>query len=147
MEVRAGLEHASVGLGSSGMGSHTCPKANCIEVSLLPGQGRTAEDIALPVTDTATWNINRMHKAFNHAGDEALRNTAKAHRWKLTDTLNRCEDCHLSNARKKGVAKTTETKAEAPGERIFIDITSAKTPSMGGNKFLVSLMIRPILFG
>ena len=34
----------------------------------------------------------------------------------------------------------TETKAEAPGEQIFINVTSAKTPSMGGNKFLLGVI-------
>ena len=34
VEVRLACSHASVGLGSSGMGSHTCPKTNCIELEV-----------------------------------------------------------------------------------------------------------------
>jgi len=55
------------------------------------------------------WNVNRFHKVFGHASDEAIKSTAKFYGWKLTETLEVCEDCQMSNAQQKKVSKTTET--------------------------------------
>ena len=87
-----------------------------------------------------TWDINQMHRVFNHAGEEALCKTAKVYGWKITGKMAHCRDCYLSNTRQKGVSKETKTKSDSPVERIYIDITSAKTPSLGGNKFLLGVI-------
>jgi len=79
------------------------------------------------------WNINRFHKVFGHASDEAMKSTAKCCGWKLTGTLEACEDCQMSNAQQKKVSKTTETQSKMPGERLFVDMLSAsKHKSLGG---------------
>ena len=121
-----------------------------VGVSLLPHSGRNrGQEMCMPAEAKSTWNINQMHQVFNHAGEEALCKTAHLYNWKLVGKLERCQDCYLSNARKKGVAKTTDTHSSTPGECIYINITSSKTPSMGGNKsfYLESLMMNPILYG
>ena len=110
----------------------------------------------LPVTDTANlagdtdnntppskrhWDINTFHRTFNHASDEKLRATAKKYDWTLSGKLDPCRDCQISNITKRDVPKGgTEDKATANGERIFIDGTSVKTPSMGGNKYWVAVV-------
>ena len=45
-----------------------------------------------------------------------------------------------ASTRQKGVSKETQTKSDSPGERICIDVASAKTPSLGGNKFLLGVI-------
>ena len=81
------------------------------------------------------WNINRFHKVFGHASEDAMKATAKFYGWKLTGTLEACEDCQMSNAQQKKVSKTTETKSEVPGERLFVDMSSvSKHKSLGGAK-------------
>ena len=101
-----------------------------VGVALLPRDGRSSKkEMAMPVQETTekpnkVWNINRMHRVYNHAGEDALRRTAKACGWKLTGKMEKCISCLEGNARKKGVAKFTDTKSETPGERIFIDTTS-----------------------
>ena len=81
------------------------------------------------------WNINRFHKVFGHASEEALKATAKHYGWKLTGTFEACEDCQMSNAQQKNVPKSTTTKSSTPGERLFVDMSSvSKHASLGGAK-------------
>ena len=110
-------------------------------VELLP---RMETELANPaVTDvgedpkekTVTWEINRMHKVYNHASEDVLRATANSYGWKIIGKFEACKDCQTSNIQQKGVSKSTETKSTIPGERIFFDISSIKTPSYGGNRF------------
>jgi len=86
-----------------------------------------------PKPKPVCWNVNRFHKAFGHASNEAMKSTAKYYGWKLTGTLEACEDCQMSNAQQKRVSKTTETQSEIPGERLFVDMSSvSKHKSLGG---------------
>ena len=52
---------------------------------------------------TGYWEINRFHKIFGHASEEAMRATAKHCGWKLTGKLEACADCQMSNAQQKQV--------------------------------------------
>ena len=82
-----------------------------------------------------TWDINRFHKVFGHASEEAMRNTANHYGWRLTGTLDPCEACQMSNAQQKKVPKSTETQSQVPGERIFVDMsTVSEHKSLGGAK-------------
>ena len=87
-----------------------------------------------------TWDINRMHKIFNHASEDVLRATAKEKDWILTGKFETCQHCKESNAQQKGVAKSTDTQSTKPGERIFMDITSIRAFSFGGKKFWLVLV-------
>jgi len=59
--------------------------------------------------------------------------TAKCYGWKLTGTLEACEECQMSNAQQKKASKTTETQSETPGERLLVDMSSvSKHKSLGG---------------
>ena len=46
-----------------------------------------------PKPKPAHWNANGFHKVFGHTSDEAMKLTAKWCGWKLTGTLEACEDC------------------------------------------------------
>jgi hypothetical protein len=89
---------------------------------------------------SAYWDINRMHLVFNHAGEEVLRRTAKAYNWTLTGKLEPCEHCKIANAKQKNVPKTTDTRSEKPGERVFLDISYAAHKTMGGSKFWLLML-------
>ena len=87
------------------------------------------------VKPTAYWDINRFHKIFGHAFEEAMRVTAKYYGWKLTGKFEACEDCGMSNAQQKAVPKSTQEQSKTPGERIFADMSSvADHESLGGVK-------------
>ena len=90
---------------------------------------------------TIYWNINRFHKVFGHASEDAMKATAKQYGWKLTGTFEACEDCQMSNAQQKKISKTTETKSEIPGERIFADMSSvSEHASLGGAKVWLAVV-------
>jgi hypothetical protein len=89
---------------------------------------------------SAYWDINRMHMVFNHAGEEALQWTAEAYNWTLTGKLEPCAHCKVVNAKQMDIQKTTETKSEMPGERVFLDISCAHHKTMGGSKFWLMMV-------
>lgn len=81
------------------------------------------------------WDINRFHRVFGHASVTAMEATAEHFGWKLTGKFEACEDCQMSNAQQKKVAKTTESSSSEPGERIFVDMSSvSEHTSLGGSK-------------
>ena len=114
-------------------------------VDILPRIGAEGErtkrgtDTAY-VTGIRTWDINKMHKVYNHASEEVLRATAKERGWVITGRFETCKDCPLANAKQKGVKKTTETESTEPCERLFLDITSIQEESLGGGKFWVVIV-------
>ena len=106
-------------------------------VEILPRTvSASKHDIAVPATDPHKhWDINQLHKVYNHASEEILRKTAKYYGWTVSGKFEACADCQMSNIKQKPVPKLTETKSTTPGERIFIDITSVQQRSLGGSKF------------
>ena len=80
-------------------------------------------------------DINNFHCLFNHCAEETLRLTAKALGIQLRGKLKPCWACASGNAKKKAVAKTTETRSDKPGERVFLDISYIKHPSYGGSQY------------
>jgi hypothetical protein len=63
------------------------------------------------------------------------RKTAAFYGWILTGKIKPCDHCATAKAKQAKVAKKTETKADKPGEQIFIDISSVKGESYGSSKF------------
>jgi hypothetical protein len=49
--------------------------------------------------------INKFHKLLGHCGSDKLKNTANIHGFKLIGEFKTCEECAISKARKKNVAK------------------------------------------
>ncbi len=80
-------------------------------------------DMALPTGAVKAWEINHMHRVFNHAAEDVLRATAKAYGWTVNGTFEACEDCQMSNIKQKGVPKESQTKSDKPSERVFMNIT------------------------
>jgi Reverse transcriptase (RNA-dependent DNA polymerase)/gag-polypeptide of LTR copia-type len=106
-------------------------------VEILPRSGRSSRrDVAVVATEgKQSWDVNTLHRVFNHAHEETLRKTAAHYGWTVTGKFEACADCQMSNIKQKPVPKTTSTKSEAPGERVFIDLTSVRYKSLGGSKF------------
>lgn len=81
-------------------------KGKLCRVELLKRE-ETIPEVASPVTTTTNWDINRMHKVFNHASEEVLRATAKGHNWTVSGKFEACKHCQMGNVKQKGVPKTT----------------------------------------
>ena len=90
-------------------------------VTILPGETDCASVV---LSAGSTVDIQVFHETMGHTMEETLRLTAKARGYKLSGTLQPCEACHVSNARKKNVPKLTDSVATAPGEQLMLDISS-----------------------
>ena len=87
------------------------------------------------------WDINDLHKVFGHASENALRRSAKNYGWRITGTFHPCEFCAAANAKQTKVPHSTESRSEIPGERIFMDISSAnECEDLQGNGYWLGIV-------
>ena len=75
-----------------------------------------------------------------HCGSDRLEKTAKIHGFNLIGDFKTCEECAIAKARQKNVKKEWKGGSQVPGERLYIDISSIKSPSYGGSKFWVLIV-------
>ena len=77
-----------------------------------------------------------------HAGHHFMDATAKYYSYKvnLTGKVNNCLSCSLEKIRQKNIPKKNEDKSKNPGERMFLDISSIRKPSMAGRQHWVMLV-------
>jgi hypothetical protein len=110
--------------------------------TLQNGSGRILAIDIIP-TNTEYANVTKTennydfyHKALGHPNSQTVIQTANYYGITLNgDTKEPCLECALSKAKIKNIPKTADNKAKAKGERIFIDIASVQSVSMGGAKF------------
>ena len=75
-----------------------------------------------------------------HAGHHLMDATAKYYKVDLTGKVNNCLSCSLEKIRQKNIPKKNEDKTKNPGERMYLDISSMRKPSMGGRQHWVMLV-------
>jgi hypothetical protein len=80
-------------------------------------------------------NINEAHHRFGHVSKGVLEATAKVIGMTLVGTLEVCGSCVMAKAKAKPIAKFTNTHANSPGERLFIDTSGPYTQSVAGNRY------------
>ena len=81
-------------------------------------------------------DVNVFHQLLGHVSETVTRQTAKYYGVELEGDFNTCEECALAKARQKNLGHVDFLKrSKNPGERLFIDISSIKEPSVGGAKF------------
>ena len=81
-----------------------------------------------------------FHRETGHAGHHLMDATAKYYKVNLTGKVNNCLSCSLEKRRQKNIPKKNEDKSENPGERMYLDISSMRKPSMGGRQHWVMLV-------
>ena len=81
-----------------------------------------------------------FHRVTGHAGHRLMDATAKYYKVDLTGKVNNCLSCSLEKIRQKNIPKKNEDKSENPGERMYLDISSMRKPSMGGRQHWVLLV-------
>ena len=69
-----------------------------------------------------------------------MRNTAKHYRQELKGKMNVCEDCNISNIKKKIIPKEAPRRATKKGEMWYIDISSIKVENESNSKFWVLMV-------
>jgi len=75
------------------------------------------------------------HKRLGHCREDAIRKTAKYYNWHLSSLLNACAFCGIGKARQAPLNKITIPRSKIPEEHLFVDLTSVKGESLGGNKY------------
>ena len=81
-----------------------------------------------------------FHRVTGHAGHHLMDATAKYYKVNLTGKVNNCLSCSLEKIRQKNIPKKNEDESENPGERMYLDISSMRKPSMGGRQHWVMLV-------
>ena len=81
-----------------------------------------------------------FHKVTGHAGHHLMDATAKYYKVNLTGKVNNCLSCSLEKIRQKNIPKKNEDKSSNPGERMYLDISSMRKPSMEGRQHWVMLV-------
>ena len=77
----------------------------------------------------------KLHLMTGHTGEHLLKPTANYMKLKLIGRLPPCEACAKAKIRQRNVQKKKIKKLPTkPGYRVFIDISSFKQVSRGGNK-------------
>ena len=75
-----------------------------------------------------------------HAGHHLMDATAKYYKVDLTGKVNNCLSCYVEKIRQKNIPKKNEDKSQNPGERMYLDISSMRKPSMGERQHWVMLV-------
>ena len=72
----------------------------------------------------------KAHRLLGHASSESTTTTAEKLGWKLTGKIETCESYSLAKSKQKAVPKiSSHVKANAPGERMHIDLSKIKKPT------------------
>ncbi|KAI2493888.1 PIF1-like helicase [Fragilaria crotonensis] len=87
-----------------------------------------------------TLDINVAHGLLGHPDTRTVNAMAAKQGWTLTGTVKPCGSCALAKARAKTVPKSTLTKAKAPGERLFLDISGPYSDSLNQNKYWLRIV-------
>ena len=86
---------------------------------------------ARDASDTVT--VNEYHESLGHPNMVVTKSTAKARDVELVGDTLMCEDYGTGKAQRKSLFREPVERAKNPGDRIFLDISSPKTKSIGGN--------------
>ena len=81
-----------------------------------------------------TMHKRHLHEILGHCGKDIGERTAKYLGIHTTGKLDKCENCALEKIRKKSIPKKNEKKETVPGGRLYLDISSIRQTSLGGNK-------------
>ena len=86
-------------------------------------------------------NVNEFHRELGHPGEDVTRATGKHMGLTITGNFTPCEDCGVAKAKQAKMNKGVSSKSKIPGKRIFIDIGSPKTATLGGKHHLSLIRI------
>ena len=81
-----------------------------------------------------------LHQRLGHPSEDITRATGLKLGLKMKGTMRECKGCGLGKMRQKNVSKEQVQRAMNIGERMFVDITSIKHKSAGGEKFWALFM-------
>ena len=100
---------------------------------------KNPEEVNAPIVNRKQ-SKEYIHRVTGHAGHHLMDATAKYYKVDLTGKVNNCLSCSLEKIKQKNIPKKNEDKSKNPGERMYLDISSMRKPSMGGRQHWVMLV-------
>ena len=85
-------------------------------------------------------DINILDAELGHPSKVITYATGRAMKLHLTGMFSLCEYYALGKARKGNISKKTAERLKSFGERLFFDISSPSTPTIGGKKHWLLVM-------
>ena len=79
--------------------------------------------------------LNQLHQQLGHPNLIYTLETAKKYGEETFGEWKVCEDCAICKAKQKNVTKITRHPTNIPGERLYLDLSSVQTASIGGSRF------------
>jgi gag-polypeptide of LTR copia-type/Zinc knuckle len=98
---------------------------------------RIQQDTAMPtIKFDSKMNISKFHSILGHPSEDTTKATAKYYNLQLTGTMDKCVPCTIAKAKQKNVHKVAQRHDDVfPVTRLYLDISSVRTESLGNNKF------------
>ncbi len=93
------------------------------------------------VDDSSLWScVNDPHKRLGHPCYEYPKKTASEYgvMWKGVPEV--CAGCAMGKGHQKAVKKHTENRAKQRCERLFVDMSTLPTVSLGGSKYWILIV-------
>ena len=81
-----------------------------------------------------------VHKRLRHCGEDFTRKTIKYYNWNTVGSYLVCNSCGIAKAKQASVSKELNEKSSICGEKFFLDTSSIKAESFGGNKFWIGML-------
>ena len=108
-------------------------EANLTENGLV----KIASGTALAMRAGASRDVMEVHRMLAHPSEDITRKTAVT-RIETTGQWGACETCFQVEAKRHAVPKKTDERANARGQRFFVDVAGPmKHLSLGGNSYVV----------
>jgi len=98
------------------------PRGHVFATTLIPSTNYEIAHINIPI------RYEKAHEILGHPGQNKLIGTADRLGWTLAAKVEQeCEDCLKGKARRLNLNKESKNKANRPGERLMIDISTIKS--------------------
>ena len=81
-------------------------------------------------------DYEELHTMIGHFGQDVTLNAAKHCGWIVKGQCQPCEEFHVLKVKQENPTKVKVERSSMPGERFFLDTSSIKHKSLGGNDFL-----------
>ena len=87
------------------------------------------------ISDAAFLSMNEIHEMMGHPSEQITKATARQLNIKSSGKMMRCAHCDIGKMKQKNISKQQLERADEPGDRLFMDISSIKYASAGGAKY------------
>jgi hypothetical protein len=96
--------------------------------------------VPVPVQAVVQRDVNALHHIFGHVNYDSTKRTVEYYGIKCVGDIGTCADCALAKIKQKHVPKSTTSRGDLPGYRLFVDISSSMDSSFGGSMYWVLIM-------